>query len=168
MVEVVAATHVKPERDPVPPGVDTLTLPDAPVRPGTAVIVVELTTVYEAAAVPPKVTPETLLKLVPVIVTSVTSPTPVVGVNEVMVGAGTQVKPLKVAVPSGVVTLTDPDDPAPTTAVMVVEFTTLNEVAAVPPKLTAVAPVKFVPVMVTVNPFPEIVGVNELMDKRTV
>ena len=51
----------------------------------------------------------------------------------------------------GLVTLTLPDVPAaPGMAVMVVAFTIVNEVAAVPPKLTAVTPVKLVPVMVTV------------------
>ena len=47
---------------------------------------------------------------------------------------------------------------------MVVAFTTEYEVAAVPPKLTTVAPVKFVPVMVTVSPFPELAGVNEVTE----
>jgi len=48
--------------------------------------------------------------------------------------------------------------PAATTAVMLVAETTLNEVAAVPPKLTAVAPVKLVPVIVTVAPVAAVVG----------
>ena len=48
------------------------------------------------------------------------------------------------------VTLTLPVAPVPTTAVILVALTTVNEVAAVPPKLRAVAPVKSVPVMVTV------------------
>ena len=55
--------------------------------------------------------------------------------------------------PPGVVTLTFTDPvPCGTTAVIVVEFTTVKLVAAVLPKLTAVAPVKFVPVSVTVAP----------------
>ncbi len=59
--------------------------------------------------------------------------------------------PASVAVPPGVVTLTLPEVPdAPGVAVIDVALTTVNEVAAVPPKLTAVAPVKLVPVMVTV------------------
>jgi hypothetical protein len=41
-----------------------------------------------------------------------------------------------------------PEVPAPTLAVILVALTTVKEFAAVPPKLTAVAPVKFVPVMV--------------------
>jgi hypothetical protein len=35
---------------------------------------------------------------------------------------------------------------------------TLNEVALVPPKLTLLAPVKFVPVMITVAPVAALVG----------
>jgi hypothetical protein len=45
-------------------------------------------------------------------------------------------------------------------AVMLVGDTTVNEVAEVPPKLTSVAPVKAVPVMVTVVPALALVGVN--------
>ncbi len=52
--------------------------------------------------------------------------------------------------PLDVVTLTLPVAPVPTTAVMLVALATVNEVAAVPPKLIADAPVKFVPVIVTV------------------
>ena len=51
---------------------------------------------------------------------------------------------------TGVVTLTKPVEPEPTTAVIVVELTTINELAATPPKETAVAPEKSVPVIVTV------------------
>ena len=46
---------------------------------------------------------------------------------------------------------------------MLVEELTVNEVAAIPPKLTADAPVKLVPAMVTVVPLPAIVGENELI-----
>jgi hypothetical protein len=46
---------------------------------------------------------------------------------------------------------------------MVVELTTENDVAAVPPKLTAVTPIKFVPVMVTVTPCVAVFGVNDVM-----
>ncbi len=66
-------------------------------------------------------------------------------------------------VPPGVVTATLPVEPLPTTAFIVVEFTTVKEVAAVPPKLTAVAPVKLVPVMVMVAPNEPNVGVNEVI-----
>jgi hypothetical protein len=87
----------------------------------------------------------------------------VVGVNEVIVGRGIQVKPVLVAVPPAVVTLTVPVVPVPTVAVIcVAEFTT-KEVAAVPSKLTAEAPVKFVPVMTTLLVSPAVDGVKEEM-----
>jgi hypothetical protein len=71
--------------------------------------------------------------------------------------------PANEADPADVVTLTSPLAPAPTTAVMVVELTTENEVAAVPPKLTAVAPVKSVPVIVTVAPVAAEVGAKAVI-----
>ena len=54
-------------------------------------------------------------------------------------------------VPPGVVTstLATPALPAGVVAVMVVAFTTITDVAAAPPIVTAVAPVKPVPVRVT-------------------
>jgi hypothetical protein len=54
----------------------------------------------------------------------------------------------------GVVTVTStvPEDPAGDTAVTVVEDVTLNDVAATEPNLTAVAPVKLVPVTVSEVP----------------
>ena len=58
-------------------------------------------------------------------------------------------KPANVPAPDAVVTDTTPEAPAPTVAFMLVALTTVNVVAAVPPKLTAVAPVKFVPIMLT-------------------
>jgi hypothetical protein len=101
-----------------------------------------------------------VVKLVPVIVT-VAPLFAIVGVNEEIVGAGMNVNPPKIAVPPGVVTETFPDDPLATTAVMVVALTTVYDAAFVPPKLTPVAPVKFVPVMVTVVPVPALVGVKD-------
>ena len=77
---------------------------------------------------------------------------PDVGVKDVIAGAGVadiNENPTLLAMPFDVVTLTLPVAPAPTTAVILVALTTVNEVAEVPPKLTAVAPVKFVPVRVT-------------------
>ena len=136
---------------PVPNAVVIDTLPDAP-APTVALILVGLCTVKVRAAVPPKLTAVAPVKLVPVMVT--TCPVcPDVGVKEVMVGgmaAPIKVKPVIVPTPLALVTLTLPVAPAPITAVMEVALTTLYEVAAVPPKLTAEAPVKLVPVMVTV------------------
>jgi hypothetical protein len=53
------------------------------------------------------------------------------------------------------VTVTTPALPAGVVAVMVVLFTTVTPVAAVPPKLTVAPAAKFVPVMVTAVP-PEV------------
>jgi len=152
---------VKPALVAVPPAVVTDTLPEVPLAT-TAVILVALLTTNEVAAVPPNFTALAPVKLVPVMVTLVPA-MPELGVNEVMVGAFTKVKPTKEAVPPGVITVTLPDVPLETTAVILVALTTVKEVADVPPNLTAVAPVKLVPVMVTVRPVPDEVGVNDVM-----
>jgi hypothetical protein len=86
-------------------------------------MLVALTTVKDVAAVPPKLTEVAPVKLVPVMVT-VAPLTAEVGVKDVMVGAA-MVKPARLAVPPGVVTDTLPDAPLPTTAVMLVELTTV-------------------------------------------
>jgi hypothetical protein len=65
------------------------------------------------------------------------------------------------AVPQRVVTLTLPDVPVETTAIMLVSLTTEKELAAVPPKLTAVAPIKFAPLIVTDVPWVPVIGVND-------
>ena len=59
-----------------------------------------------------------------------------------------------VLVPPVVVTVTStvPAVPAGAVAVMLVALLTVNAVAAVPPKLTALAPVRLVPVIVTMVP----------------
>jgi len=122
-----------------------------------------LTIEKEAAAVPPKVTALAPVKLVPVMVTT-TPVAPLIGVNEVIVGAGMKVKALLlVAVPPGVVTVIVPVAPMPTVAVSEVALTTEKDAAAVPPKATAVVPVKFVPVMVMTAPVAPLVGVKEVM-----
>ena len=51
-----------------------------------------------------------------------------------------------------------PDVPVFTTAFMVVEFTTVKELAEVPPKVTLVTPVKLVPRKVTISPVPAKLG----------
>lgn len=139
----------------------TLTLPLAP-APTTASIVVAEVTVNEVAGVPPKLTAVAPVKLRPVIVTVVPVPA-LVGLNDDIAGADTKVKPASVAVPKGVVRLTVPEVPVATTASTEVAELTVNEVAGVPPKSTAVAPSRFVPVMVTVFPAPAEVGVSEVM-----
>ena len=138
---------MNPARLVFPFAVTILTFPVAP-APTTAVMLVALTTVNEDAAVFPNRTAVTPVKLVPVIVTVCPVPADV-GLNDVIVGGGRYVKPARVPVPATVVTDTEPDAPAPTVALMLVALTTVNDLAAVPPKLTAVAPVKFVPIMLT-------------------
>ena len=128
----------------------------------TAVIWVAELTVKLVAAVPPKLTALALVKPVPVIVTEVPVPA-VVGVNEVIAGAAEYVNPASVPVPPGVVTLTEPVVPEPTTAVICVAELTVKLVAAMPPKLTALALAKPVPVTVTEVPGPAVVGVNEVI-----
>ena len=63
-------------------------------------------------------------------------------------------RPVPVPVPPVVVTATSlaPTVPAGVVAVMVVEFTTVILVADEPPMVTAVAPVKLVPEIVTLVP----------------
>ena len=72
-------------------------------------------------------------------------------------------KPARVPVPNELVTATAPDEPAAITAVIVVADTLLNEAAGVPPKLTLVTPVKFVPVIVITEPGCPDAGLNEVM-----
>ena len=149
----------------MPFSVVTLTSPDAP-EPTTARIIVEDTTANEAAGVPPKETAVAPVKFVPVMVI-VESVPPLVGVKELMVGTGTTgaiyVNPTTVSFPLGVATTTYPEAPVPTTALIVEAFTTVKEAAAVPPKVTEVAPVKLLPEMVTVESVEALVGVKELM-----
>lgn len=159
-------TNVNPALDAIPLGVVTETSPDAPL-PTMAVILVADTTLNEAATVPPKLTSVAPIKPVPEIVMIL--PFPPLGVKEAIVGAAINVNPVFIAVPPGVITETLPDVPAATTALILVAETTLNDVAAVPPKLTAVAPLRLVPVMVTVAAETALVGVNEsIVGKETV
>ena len=81
----------------------------------------------------------------------------------VITGTGTKTKPLIDPVPSGLVTLILPLAPLPTTAVILVDETTVNDDAATPPKLTAVVPVKFAPVIVIVVPGIPAVLLNEVI-----
>ena len=63
--------------------------------------------------------------------------------------------------PFGVVTLITPLDPLPTMAIIPVGETTVKSWAAVPPKLTAVVPVRLVPVITTDVPLPPEAGKKE-------
>ena len=144
----------------MPPGVVTAIFPDAPL-PTTALIVVELTTVKDEAAVPPKLTAVAPVKFVPVIFTVVPEPV-VTGENEVTVGGAIKINPARDAVPPGVVTDTGPDDPLPsTTALIVVELITLKEKAFVPPNFTDITLLKLVPLITTVAPVPADWGLKD-------
>src|SRR5437667_8805634 len=98
-----------------------------------------------ATAFPPVTLPLVMVTLVPT--------GPLVGEKLVIVGALTTVnEPALVAVPPGVVTLSDPEvAPAGTVAWIAVAEVTVK-VALVPLNATALAPVKLVPLIVTLVP----------------
>jgi hypothetical protein len=154
----------------VPPGVVTLILPVVAPVGTVAVICVAEFTVNDVAVVVLNFTELVVkpvpLKFVPVILTDV--PTgPKVGVNEVIVGAGTTAKSVAlvavVVVLKVFVTLILPVvAPVGTVAVIdVAEFSV--KVAFVLLNLTAVVQPKFVPVMVTLVPMGPLVGVKLVM-----
>ena len=76
---------------------------------------------------------------------------------------GNEINPAKEPVPPGVVTLIEPEPPEGVTAVIVVGEIVLNELAGTPAKLTAVTPLKLVPVMVTVTPAAAVVGTKPVI-----
>ena len=138
----------------LPPAVVTATLcaPAVPVGV-TAVMLVALTTTTLIAALPPTFTLVAPVKLVPVMVIEVPpNVVPELGLTLVIVGNGTTyVNTLfNEIVPPGVVTETflAPAVEAGVTAVILPGLTTTTLVAAMPPTITLVAPVKLVPVMV--------------------
>jgi len=102
------------------------------------------------------------LKLVPVILINAPAAA-VTGANVVIVGAGMKVNPASKAEPPGVVRLTEPVAPIPTTATIEVEDTTVNEVTKVPPSVIADVLVKFVPVMLMIAPAAAVVGANAVI-----
>jgi hypothetical protein len=145
----------------VPPGVVTEIRPvAAPAGTVAPILVFELT--VNAAAVPANLTDVVPVKFVPLIVTSV--PTgPLIGENDEIVGFAVVTRNLVLlkAVPPGVVTAIRPvAAPAGTVAVILVSVSTVND-ADVPANLTAVAPVKCVPRIVTVVPTGPLVGEND-------
>jgi hypothetical protein len=160
-VIVGAGMNVNPASEAEPPGVVRLTAPEEPL-PTIATIVVDDTTVNELTEVPPSVTTEVLLKLVPVIVIKAPAAA-VVGAKALIVGAGMNVNPASEAVPPGVVKLNAPVAPVPTTATMEVEETTVNDATGVPPKVITEVPLKLVPVIVIILPAPALVGAKEVM-----
>ena len=156
----------------VPTPVTTWTAPSvAPT--GTVVLILVDETKSSTAFVPLKsasVVPSSSAKrFVPLIVTPHPSG-PDVGAKDEIVGAqppGLDTVKLDelVAVPSRFVAWMTPVVPAATVARSWVEETMVKEVAAVPPKSTAVTAglVKFVPLMVTTHPAGPLVGVNDVI-----
>jgi hypothetical protein len=148
----------------VPPGVVTVILPV--VAPAGTVVTIWFA-VFDVivAVVPLNFTEVAPVRFVPVMITEV--PTgPELGVNEVMVGteAVPTVKFVALsAVPLAVVTLMGPVvAPAGTVVTICVALFDVI-VAVVPLNFTEVAPVRFVPVMVTGVPTGPEVGVNDVM-----
>jgi hypothetical protein len=74
-----------------------------------------------------------------------------------------KINPVRAAVPPALVKLTAPLAPLPTTAVMVVEESTLKAATDNPPNVIAVVALKLVPVIVMVAPVPALVGVKDRM-----
>src|SRR5438876_729432 len=145
----------------VPAGVVTLSGPlVAPLGTVAEIAVAEVTEKL-TALVPLKRTAVAPVKAVPVSVTLL--PTgPLVGAKLVIVGAGITVKLLVlVAVPPGVVTLMGPlVAPLGTVAAIEVDEVTEKLTALVPLNVTDVAPVKAVPLSVTLLPTGPPVGVK--------
>jgi hypothetical protein len=155
---VGAATYVKLSAalvPLVPPNVVTVTS-TGPAEPAglVAVTCVALSTMKDVAAVEPKSTALAPAKLVPVMVTDVPPAVgPLAGETDVTVGDPVYVNSSSTVValvPPAVVTVTATvPEPTGLVAVICVELSTVNVVAAEAPKLTTVAFVKSVPVIVT-------------------
>jgi hypothetical protein len=104
------------------------------------------------------------VRLLPLICTDVPG-APLVGANDVISGVPGTVNFVElVAVPDGVVTLMNPVVvPLATVAVIWDELTTVKLVASVRLNTTSLAPVRFVPLIVTNVPGAPLVGENELI-----
>lgn len=134
----------------------------APAGTFVAISVGEL--IVKTAWVPLKRTDVTSPRFVPVRITL--RPTlPCVGVNEVIVDGGRTVKSVAlVAVPAEFITVIRPVvAPTGTVAVIFVVDTTVKDAAAAPLNPTNVVAVKFVPLIVTTDPWPPIVGEKEVI-----
>jgi hypothetical protein len=120
-----------------------------------AVMEVAELTVNEVTVVVPNFTAETLIRLVPVMVTLVPPAFgPKLGLTPVTVAASwyrnwSLGEVAEVPPALATITSTVPADPAGDVAVIVLAEFTVNEVAGAEPKVTAEAPVKPEPVMVT-------------------
>src|SRR5205807_2199795 len=149
---------------PVPAAFVTVIFPVVAPVGTVALICVSEFTVNVVAAVPLKLTPVAPVKPVPVRVTLVPAG-PLTGVNEVMLGTTVTVKLVAlVPVPAAFVTVIFPlVAPVGTVALICASEFTVNVVAAVPLKLTPVAPVNPVPVSVTLVATGPLGGVNDVM-----
>ena len=144
----------------VPPGVVTEIVPV--VAPVGTVVEIWLASVTEKVAdVPLNFTLVAPVKFVPVKVT-VASTCPLAGEKLVSVGLATLTVKLltEVAVPCGVKSEIFPDTAALGTVTVVLVALLTEKVAATPPIVTEVAPVKFVPVSVTDVPAAPLVGLK--------
>jgi hypothetical protein len=156
---------------PVPAGVVTLILPVTAPTGTVAVIWVAELTAKLVAPTPPNRTAVAPVKLVPVIVTTVPA-RPLVGVNDVIVGATpVTVKFVAlVAVPPGVVTVIRPVVAPDGTFVSIRvpgEFT-VNEVTRTPLNRTWVAPPNPRPLILTEAPIGPLVGENDVIEGAVV
>jgi len=141
----------------VPPGV--VMLSDPVVTPAGTVAWIDVAEVtVKLALTPLNVTAETPVKLVPLMVTLVPT-VPLAGAKLAIVGGLTTVNELVlVAVPPGVVTLSAPVV-APAGSVAWIDVAELTvKLALTPLNVTAVAPVKSAPLIVTVVPTGPMVG----------
>jgi hypothetical protein len=151
-----------PELVAVPLGVVTVIFPVVAPE-GTVAVILLAELMVNVALVPLNFTKVAPVKFVPLIVTEV--PTgPLVGLNPEIVGPPVTVNVAElVSVPPGVVTLIFPVvAPEGTFAVILLAELTVN-VALVPLNFTKVAPVKFVPLIVTEVPTGPLFGLNPVI-----
>jgi hypothetical protein len=170
-MEIICPMSLPPVNDvadsAVPPGVVTVIFPVV-VFGTMAVTDTALVTVKLVAAMPLNLTVVAPVKLVPMMDTFVPA-SPEAGLNDMMVGAGMNLNDVTdTAVPRGVVTVILPSVILlamvfGANAVIEEALTTVKLVASTPLNLTAVAPVRLVPVMATFAPAAPDVGVNDLI-----
>jgi len=156
---MTGARCVNPEILPVPYAFTIVISPVAP-SPTVASTVLSSTTVNERAGTPPKLTAVAEVNEYPLMVSTVPL-LPEVGLKDWITAGPRKRKPLLEPTPAWLVTLTVPDVPADNVAVMDPGLLTVKEAAGVPPKLTAVAPAKPAPVMVTALPCAAAAGEKE-------
>lgn len=147
----------------VPAIVVTLITPEnAPAGTVAVICPAEFTVkLAETPKTPPNFTLVAPVKLAPLITTWVPGP-PAAGEKLPIRGAAVKSAEL-VAVPPGVVTAIRPVTAVDGTVAVICVFELTTKVAATPPKVTCVPPVKLVPVMVTAAPGAPVVGLNEPM-----